>query len=86
MALKKYSDFTNLNDETLAKDIAEARANYHSSKFDHTIKGLANPTELRHMRREVAMMETEVRKREMAEMSADQLEKRSKIRYRRRSK
>ena len=80
MALKKYKELTSLNDETLAKDLAEATANYHSSKFEHTIKGLANPTELRHMRREVAMMETEIRKR------AEELNNRSKIRYRRRSK
>ena len=86
MALKKYKELTNLNDETLAKDLAEATANYHSSKFEHTIKGLANPTELRHMRREVAMMETEIRKREMSKMSAEELNNRSKIRFRRRSK
>ena len=66
MALKKYKELTSLNDETLAKDLAEATANYHSSKFEHTIKGLANPTELRHMRREVAMIETEIRKRELS--------------------
>ena len=86
MALKKYKELTSLNDETLAKDLAEATANYHSSKFEHTIKGLANPTELRHMRKEVAMMETEIRKREMSKMSAEELNNRSKIRFRRRSK
>ncbi|MBK7468672.1 MAG: hypothetical protein IPJ43_18820 [Saprospiraceae bacterium] len=45
------------------------------------MKGLANPTELRHMRREVAMMETEIRKREMSKMSAEELNNRSKIRF-----
>lgn len=86
MATKKYSEYTKLNDETLAKDLAEATTNYLSSKFDHNIKGLANPTELRLMRREIAMMKTEERKRELSAMTPAQVDNRSKIRFRRRLK
>jgi large subunit ribosomal protein L29 len=53
-------------------------------KFDHAVKGLANPMELRYIRRDVARVQTEIRKRELAGMSAEELEMRSKLRARRR--
>ena len=58
---------------------------YQQMKFDHAAKGIANPMEPRELRRrDIARIHTEVRNRELAEMSPDQLEMRSKIRARRR--
>lgn len=53
-------------------------------KFDHTVKGMGNPMELRSLRRDVARLHTDLRSRELQAMSAESLEMRSKIRARRR--
>lgn len=77
--------------ELADKDVADLLAEvgrleneYQQMKFDHTVKGLANPMEIRDLRRKIARFHTEVRQREMAEMTPDQLAMRSKIRSRRR--
>ena len=57
---------------------------YQKLGFDHTIKGLNNPLELRETRRDVARLKTEVRRREMETMTPEQIAGRSKIRARRR--
>jgi len=47
-------------------------------------KGLDNPVSLREFRRDIARLRTEVRSRELKNMSEEQLANRSKIRRRRR--
>ncbi|TNE64821.1 MAG: 50S ribosomal protein L29 [Bacteroidetes bacterium] len=68
----------------LLADIASLENEYRQMKFDHAVKGLANPMELRDLRRKIARFQTEIRQRELAEMSPEQLELRSKLRARRR--
>jgi large subunit ribosomal protein L29 len=53
-------------------------------KFDHATKGLENPIFLREIRRDIARLKTEIRRRELANASKEALAKRSKIRERRR--
>ncbi len=55
-----------------------------SMKFEHAVKGMGNPMELRYMRRDIARINTEIRKRELDAMSSESLGMRSKIRARRR--
>ena len=57
---------------------------YQQMKFDHAVKGLANPLEIRDLRRKIARFQTEVRQRELAEMTPEQLATRSKLLARRR--
>ena len=64
--------------------IGSLELEFQQMKFDHAVKGLANPLELRDLRRKIARFHTEVRQRELAEMSPEQLEMRSKLRARRR--
>ncbi|MBK8557875.1 MAG: 50S ribosomal protein L29 [Lewinellaceae bacterium] len=71
-------------DAELVETLAGMQNELQQMKFDHTVKGLPNPLELREKRREIARIRTEVRRREMAAMSADELAMRSKIRERRR--
>jgi large subunit ribosomal protein L29 len=52
-------------------------------KFDHAVTGLADPTVIKNTRREIARVKTEMRRREIAEMSEEQINMRSKIRARR---
>lgn len=68
----------------LVSDLTSKENEYQQMKFDHAVRGLGNPLELRELRRDIARINTEMRRREMAEMTPDQLELRSKLRARRR--
>jgi large subunit ribosomal protein L29 len=83
MAQEKIK-FAEMADADLVSNHASMSTEYAQMKFDHTVKGLANPMELRYIRRNIARANTEMRRREMASLSPEQLELRSKIRARRR--
>ena len=85
MATEKFAP-AELSDEQLAQELKSREAEYRQSKFDHAAKGIANPMELREMRRNIARINTEARRREMVNMSPEELAMRSKIRNRRRQK
>ncbi len=84
MATKKYQELVKMADEDLYKELEAAQFDYESLKFDHAIKGLESPIDIRHLRRDIARLQTEIRKRELAKMSDDELAKRANIRRRRR--
>lgn len=84
MATKKYLELQEFSDEDLASELKETRAQYLKLKFDHATRGLDNPILLREVRRDIARLQTEMRRRELAGLSAEDLTKRSKIRERRR--
>lgn len=81
---KEILDLANKETAELLADISSLENEYQQLKFDHAVRGLANPLEIRDLRRKIARFQTEVRRREMAEMTPDQLALRSKIRERRR--
>lgn len=83
MASKKFLELKEFSNEDLVAELNETEVQYQKLKFDHAIKGLDNPLVLREVRRDVARLKTEMRRRELGEMSEDQLAKRSKIRARR---
>ena len=70
--------------EDLQAQLGSLEGELISMKFEHAVKGLPNPVELRNMRRDIARVNTEIRSRELTAMSAESLEMRSKIRARRR--
>jgi large subunit ribosomal protein L29 len=84
MASSKYLELQEFSDEDLANELEQTEVQYQKMKFDHTIKGLENPLVLREVRRDVARLKTEVRRRELAALSKEELKNRSKIRARRR--
>lgn len=86
MATKKYLELQELTDADLISELDGAEAEYNKARFDHSVKGLDNPLELREMRRDIARILTEARRREMAQMTPEEIAKRSKIRERRRRK
>lgn len=51
--------------------------------FDHAIKGIENPMQLRARRRDIARINTELRSREIGQLSGEELSKRDRIRLRR---
>ena len=81
---KEKVELSDIDIADLLNEISSMENEYQQMKFDHAIKGLANPLEIRDLRRKIARYHTEVRQRELAEMTPDQLEMRSKLRARRR--
>ena len=85
MASKKYQELQESSDSDLKDMLAETNSAYEKLTFDHAIRGLDNPMELRDLRRDVARLKTEVRRREVAAFTPEQIAKRSKIRARRKN-
>jgi large subunit ribosomal protein L29 len=83
MAKEKFAP-AELNDDQLAQELQSREQEYRQMKFDHAAKGIANPMELRDLRRDIARIHTEARSRVLATYTPEQLEMRSKIRARRR--
>ncbi|RMF28817.1 MAG: 50S ribosomal protein L29 [Bacteroidetes bacterium] len=86
MPSKKFLELQEFSDEELVNELAETETQYQKLKFDHAIKGLENPMVLREVRRDIARLKTELRRRQVEKMSEAELAKRSKIRQRRRRK
>lgn len=84
MASKKFLELQDFADGDLVKELAETQTQFTKLKFDHTIKGLDNPLVLREVKRDIARIKTEIRRREIGAMDEKALAKRSKIRNRRR--
>jgi len=86
MATKKYLELQDFTDEDLVSELKETQAQYQKLKFDHATRGLDNPILLREIRRDIARLQTEARRRELSAAPEEVLAKRSKIRERRRRK
>jgi large subunit ribosomal protein L29 len=86
MASKKYLELQDFSNEDLVAELNETEVQFGKLKFDHAIKGLDNPLVLKEVRRDIARLKTEMRRRELSEMSEADLANRSKIRARRRKK
>ena len=86
MASKKFLELQEFTDVDLVNELKEAQAEYTKLKFDHSVSGLENPMVLRDLRRDIARLNTEIRRRELAAMSEKELQKRDKIRLRRKLK
>lgn len=79
MATKKYQELQDSTENDIKEMLVETEAAYQKLTFDHAIRGLDNPLELRDLRRDVARLKTEIRRREIAAISPEDLAKRSKI-------
>lgn len=84
MASKKFLELQEFSDAELQSELSEIEVQYQKLKFDHAIKGLDNPIKLKEVRRDVARLKTEIRRRELNGYTEEQLANRSRIRARRR--
>jgi large subunit ribosomal protein L29 len=84
MATDKFQKLQEMSDADLKSELAETSAQYQRLKFDHAIKGLENPIGLREVRRDIARLRTEIRRREVNEFTEEQIAGREKLRARRR--
>jgi large subunit ribosomal protein L29 len=85
MANKKSLEYKDFSNEDLKNELVNKENEYKNLRFDHAVTGLENPLLLRELRKEIARLNTEIRSREMAEMTAEDLANRSKIRRRRKA-
>lgn len=76
-------ELKNLSASDLSTELSNAQREYMALKLDHATQGLANPNEIKVARRNIARIQTEIRQRELAAMSAEELANRSRIRLRR---
>ena len=83
MASKKFIELQEFTDPELMDELTQTEAQYQKMKFDHAIKGLDNPILLKEVRRDIARLKTEVRRRELEKMSEEELAQRDRIRARR---
>ena len=83
MPSKKSLELKEFTLEDLKSELSETQAQYQKMQFDHATKGLENPLSMREVRRDIARMNTELRRRVVAAMDEGALAKRSKIRSRR---
>jgi large subunit ribosomal protein L29 len=85
MANKKI-ELTGKSTEDLKADLAGMEQEYQQLKFDHAVRGLGNPMEIRDLRRNIARVNTALRDQEMENLSTEALALRTKLRARRRRK
>ena len=83
MATKKFLELQEYSDADLAAELNKTEADYQKLKFDHAIRGLDNPSVLREVRRDIARLKTEIRRRSLAAATPEELANRSKLRARR---
>jgi large subunit ribosomal protein L29 len=85
MATKKFIELGEMSDADLKAELTQINVQYQKLRFDHTIKGLDNPLTLRNTKRDIARLQTEIRRREVAALTPEQTAKRSRIRLRRKN-
>ncbi len=85
MATKKFIELGEMSDADLKAELTQINVQFQKLRFDHTIKGLDNPLTLRNTKRDIARLQTEIRRREVAALTPEQIAKRSKIRLRRKN-
>jgi len=86
MASKKFLELQEFADADLQNQLKETQTDYQKLVFDNAVQGLDNPIIMREVRRDIARIKTEIRRRELANADAETIANRSKIRARRRKK
>lgn len=67
---KQEQDLSKLSVEELTKQAEVAAVNLNKLRFSHRITPLANPSQIREQRRQVARLQTELNKRKNAGTAA----------------
>lgn len=79
----KYSDIQNLAEAELQEELQQAELHMVKMRFDHAVNGNVPAVDIQHTRQNIARFKTEMRNRELATMTPEQIAKRSRIRHRR---
>lgn len=62
----KQEDIKNLSADDLQENLAEQSATLDRLRMNHSVSPLENPKQLKEVRRTVARLKTEIRKRELS--------------------
>jgi len=62
----KQEDIRNLSADDLQENLAEQSANLDRLRMNHSVSPLENPKQIKEVRRTVARLKTEIRKRELS--------------------
>lgn len=81
MATKKFIEVQEFSNDDLLNELKETKVQYSKMKFDHAIKGLENPIALKDVRRDIARLSSEARRRQLIDVAP---ESRTKLKARRR--
>jgi large subunit ribosomal protein L29 len=82
MASKKNT-LHDISEEQLENELAVLQNDLQKMNLEHSVRGTGDNSQFKKTRRNIARILTELRKRELAEYSAEELEERSRIRARR---
>jgi large subunit ribosomal protein L29 len=72
-----------MSDEQLENELGVLKNDLQKMELEHTVRGTTDNSQFKKTRGNIARIFTELRKRELAEYSAEDLEMRSRIRARR---
>lgn len=86
MPTKKSIELHEFSDADLLNELKETEAQFQKMRFDHAIKGLDNPMTIREVRRDIARLNTEIRRRELGVLGDEAVAQRDRIRQRRKNK
>lgn len=64
MKNKSMEQFKALDNDALNARLLEVKAEYKALKFDHAVRGISNPLQIRNLRRDIARINTEFRSRQ----------------------
>ena len=62
---KKANDYSSLDNEALNQMIGDEEMRLKKTKFSHAVNPIENPLSIKGMRRQIARLKTEQRKREL---------------------
>lgn len=65
----KAKEIVDLTTEEIQEKVAFEVENYNKLRLNHSISELENPMQLRELRKTIARLKTELRKRELAEQN-----------------
>ena len=86
MASEFIKELEGKSSEELQALLLDKKAEYSKLKFDHVLMGIENPLVIRTARRDIARINTVLRRKDISSLTPEQLSTRSKIRNRRRSR
>lgn len=84
MATKKYLELQDMSVETINQELKQAESDLNRMVYDHGAKGLQNPLDIKAAKIDIARFKTELRARELKNMTTEQVASRSRIRLTRR--
>lgn len=83
MASTKYQELQGHSDDDLGVELASAQKEYQQMRFDNYARGVASPAQIKELRRDIARIKTEQRRRELAAMNDGRGRPRKQTRRRR---